>query len=189
MKHSRFAFSCHLLRVWVISLFALAIAHVAVAQEKTNTQMPGPEHKKLGFLVGTWKIERTMKKSPYQPVEERRMATQTGEWFDGNFWMLCRFKESRPTGPYAEVVIFGYDSEAKIYSCHVFTSTGQLIIFTGTVAGNTWTFLNDSKEGGKSYKLRWTIVEESPTTGSGKFELSEDGGPWTLLSESRRTKM
>jgi hypothetical protein len=64
MKHPRFAFFSRLLRAEVILLFALAIAHAAVAQDNTKTQVPGPEYKKLGFLVGTWKIEGTLKKSP-----------------------------------------------------------------------------------------------------------------------------
>lgn len=64
MKLSRFAFSYRLLRAGVIVLFTLVIAHPAVDQDNTKTQVPGPEHQKLGFLVGTWKIERTLKKSP-----------------------------------------------------------------------------------------------------------------------------
>lgn len=190
MKNSRSGVFRHLLCAGVISLVALAITQAAVAQDSTKTQMPGPEHQKLGFLVGTWKIDRTMKKNQYQPVEEKRMATQTGEWFEGNFWVLCRFKETLPTGPFTELVIVGYDTETKTYSWTSFTSTGHRILFTGTVAGNTWTFVSDSrKEGGKSFKLRGNIVEESPILTTSKWEFSEDGGPWTLFSEDRWTKM
>jgi hypothetical protein len=189
MKHSRDAFPYPLLRAGIVLLFALAIAQPAVAQDNTKTQMPGPEHQKLGFLVGTWKIERTYKKNPYQPVEEKRACTLTGEWLEGNFWVVGRYKEPLPTDPYSELLVYGYDSETKTYSCHVFTSTGNLATLTGPATGNTWTFLGDSKEGGKSHKARWTIVEESPTTGRDKIEVSEDGGPWVLISESKWTKM
>ena len=189
MKHSRDAFLYPLLRAGVISLFALAIACAAVAQDNTKTQVPGPEHEKLGFLVGTWKIDKTMKKNQYQPVEEKRACTLTGEWLEGNFWVVGRYKEPLPTDPYSEQLVYGYDSETETYSCHVFTSTGNLATLTGTVTGYTWTFLGDSKEGGKLHKARWIIVEESPTTARDKIEVSEDGGPWTLISESRWTKM
>jgi len=189
MKHSRFAFFYRLVCAGVISMFALVIAHPAVAQDSTKTQMPGPEHKKLGFLVGTWKIDKTMKKNQYQPVEEKRACTLTGEWLEGNFWVVGRYKELLPTDPYSELLVYGYDSETKTYSCHVFTSTGNLATLTGPATGNTWTFLGDSKEGGKSHKARWIIVEKSPTTATSKIEVSEDGGPWTLISEDRWTKM
>jgi len=53
MKYSRDDFPYPLLRAGIVLLFVLAIAHPAVAQDNSKTKMPGPEHKKLGFLVGT----------------------------------------------------------------------------------------------------------------------------------------
>lgn len=190
MKHSKLGFFRHLLCAAVTLLFTLVVAYPAIAQDNAKTPIPGPEHKRLGFLVGTWQIDRTMKKNQYQPAEEKRACAITGEWFDGNFWVLYRFKETLPTGLFTELVIVGYDTETKTYSWTSFTSTGHRILFTGTVAGNTWIFVSEAKkEGGKSFQLRGTIVEESPTLTTSKWEFSEDGGPWTLFSEERWTKM
>jgi hypothetical protein len=189
MKQLRFNARKHRLLAVVTGILVFAAVCPMIAQVAIKTQVPGPEYQRLGFLVGTWKIERTTKKTPYQPAEEKRAYTQTGEWFDGHFCVLCRLQQTRPTRPYGKVSIFGYDSEAETYFCCVFMSTGHRLCYTGTRAGNTWTFVSDSKEGGKSFKYRWTIVEESPTLTASKVEFSEDGGPWTLSSEAKWTKM
>lgn len=159
----------------------------AVARPDAVTQGPSPESEKLGFLVGTWKIERA-EKTAYQPTEEMQSHTQIGEWLEGRLFVLCLQQRTPSTGPYGKVSIFGYDPEAGTYFCDVYMG-GQRIYYTGSRAGNTWTFVSDSKEGGKAFKFRWTIVGESPTLITSKLEYSEDGGPWILASEARWTRM
>jgi hypothetical protein len=178
-----------LLFVAITAVIAVAADSPSTAQNAPKIQAPGPEYQKLGFLVGTWKIERTTKITPYQRAEEMRAYIQTGEWFDGHFCVLCRMQQTRPTRPYGKVSVFGYDSEAGTYFCCVFVSTGQRLSYAGTRAGNTWTFVYDSKERGMVFKYRWTIVEESPTLTTSKVEFSEDGGPWTLGSEGKWIKI
>jgi hypothetical protein len=189
MIHLRFNARKHRLLAVVTGILVFAAVFPTIAQDVLKMQAPGPEYQRLGFLVGTWKIERTTKKTPYQPAEEKRTYTQTGEWFDGHFCVLCRLQQTLPTRPYSKVSIFGYDSEAKTYFCCVFMSTGQRLSYTGTREGSTWTFVSDSKEGGKTFKFRWTIVEESPTLTTSKVEFSEDGGPWILASEAKWIKI
>jgi hypothetical protein len=189
MRQLRFNARKHRFLIAVTGIFIFAAVTPTIAQNAIKTQAPGPEYQRLGFLVGTWKIERTTQKNSYQPAEDKRTYTQIGEWFDGHFCVLCRLQQTRPTRPYGKVSVFGYDSEAKTYFCCVFMSTGQRLSYTGTRAGNTWSFVCDSREGGKMFKYRWTIVEESPTLTTSKVEFSEDGGPWTLGSEGRWTKI
>jgi hypothetical protein len=189
MKTGRCAFLRHPLCLGVMLLWVLGLARSAVAGLDAVIQGPSPESEKLGFLVGTWKIERTAHKTPYQPKEETRSYTQIGEWFEGHLRALCRLQQTQPIRPYGKVSIFGYDPETKTYFCDVYMSMGPRISYTGTRAGNTWTFVTDSKEGGKTFKFRWTIVEESPTLTTSKVEYSEDGGPWILASEAKWTKM
>jgi hypothetical protein len=189
MRHLRFNAGKQRLLVAVTGILVFAAVCPTIAQDAIKTQAPGPEYQRLGFLLGTWKIERATKKTSCQPSEEKRAYTQIGEWFDGHFCVLCRLQQTQPTHPYGKVSIFGYDSEAKTYFCCVFMSTGFRLCYTGTLTGNTWTFVGDSKEGGKSFKYRWTIVEESPTLTASKLEFSEDGGPWVLASEAKWTKM
>jgi hypothetical protein len=189
MTRSRFNIVIMLLFTAITVMIAVAADSPSTAQNAPKTQTPGPEFQRLGFLIGTWNIERTTQKNSYQAVEEKRAYTQTGEWFDGHFCVLCRLQQTRPTRPYGKVSVFGYDSEAKTYFCCVFMSTGQRLSYTGTRVGNTWSFVCDSREGGKMFKYRWTIVEESPTLTTSKVEFSEDGGPWTLGSEGKWIKI
>jgi hypothetical protein len=188
MTHSRFNIAIMLLFAAITAVIAVAADSPSTAQNAPKTQTPGPEFQRLGFLIGTWKIERTTKKTPYQPTEEKRSHIQIGEWLEGHLFVLCLLQRTPSTGPYGKVSIFGYDPEAASYFCDVYMG-GQRIYYSGSRAGNTWTFVSDSKEGGKTFRFRWTIVEESPTLTTSKVEFSEDGGPWTLGSEGKWTKI
>jgi hypothetical protein len=166
-------------------LWALAFGRSEAARPDAVTRGPSPESEKIGFLVGTWRIERAAYKTAYQPTEERQSYAQIGEWFEGHLFVLCRLQRTLPEGPPGKVSIFGYDTAAGAYFCDVYMGMGQRIYYVGTRAGNTWTFVSESKEGGKAFKYRWTIVGESPTLITSKVEYSEDGGPWILASEAR----
>jgi hypothetical protein len=186
MKTGRRAFFRHPICLGVMLLWASGLVRSAVTRPDAVTQGPSPESEKLGFLVGTWKIERAAHKTAYQPTEERQSQPQIGEWLYGRLFVLCRIPL---TGPYGKVSIFGYDPEAGTYFCDVYMGMGQRIYYTGTQEGNTWTFVGDSKEREKTFKFRWTIVGESPTLIASKLEYSEDGGPWILASEAKWTRM
>jgi hypothetical protein len=189
MKTGRWALIRHLLCLGVMLLWVLGLARSAVARPEAVTQGSSPESEKLGFLVGTWKIERTAHKTPYQPTEATQLVTQIGEWLEGHLFVLCLLRRTPSSGPYAKVSVFGYDPEAGAYSCDVYMGMGQRLYYTGSREGNTWAFVGDSKEGGKTFKFRWTIVGESPALITSKVEYSEDGGPWILASEARWTRM
>jgi len=179
----------HPICLGLMLVWAWGLACPAVAGLDAVTQGPSPESEKLGFLVGTWKIERAIHKTAYQPTEGRQSVTQSGEWLEGHLLVLCLLGQTPSSGPYGKVSIFGYDSEAGTYFCDVYFGTGQRTHFMGSQEGNTWTFVSDSKEGGKTFRLRWTIVGKTPTLISSKLEYSEDGGPWILASEARWTRI
>jgi hypothetical protein len=189
MKTGRWASFRHLLCSGAMLLWVLGLARPAVAGPDAETQGSSPESEKLGFLVGTWKIERAIHKTAYQRTEGRQSVTQSGEWLEGRLFVLCLLRQTPSTGPYGKVSIFGYDPEAGTYFCAVYMGMGQRLYYTGSREGNTWTFVGDSKEGGKTFRFRWTIVGESPTLITSKVEYSEDGGPWILASEARWTRM
>jgi hypothetical protein len=186
MKTVRHAFLRHSLCLGVMLLWTLGLVRSAVALPDAVTQGTSQESENLGFLVGTWKIERAVHKTAYQPTEGKQSVSQIGEWFFGRLFVLCRIP---PTGPYGKVSIFGYDPEAGTYFCDVYMGMGQRLYYAGSREGNTWTFVGDSKERGKTFKFRWTIVGESPSLITSKLEYSEDGGPWILASDAKWTRM
>jgi hypothetical protein len=189
MKTERCAFFRHPVCLGAMVLWILGLVSSAFAWPDAVAQGPSPESEKLSFLVGTWKIERAAHKTAYQPAEERQSTIQTGEWLYGRRYVLCLLGQTASTGPYLKVSIFGYDPEAGTYFCDVYMGMGQRTYYTGTRAGNTWTFVSDSKDGGKTFKFRWTIVGESPSLITSKLEYSEDGGPWILASEAKWTRI
>jgi hypothetical protein len=58
----------------------------------------------------------------------------------------------------------------------------------GTVQGNTWTFNDESKMGGKMVKGRYIIREASPTSYTFAWESMGDDGSWKTIMEGKSTK-
>jgi hypothetical protein len=189
MKTGRCARFRHPFYLGVMLIWVLGFARSTVARPDAAIQGTSQESEKLGFLVGTWKIERAVHKTAYQLTEVRQSPIQTGEWLQGHLLVLCLLRQTPSTGPYGKVSIFGYDPEAGTYFCDVYMGMGQRLYYAGSREGNTWTFVGDSKERGKTFKFRWTIVGESPTLITSKLEYSEDGGPWILASDAKWTRM
>ena len=82
----------------------------------------------------------------------------------------------------------GYDPDRKVYTYEAFNSMGQDEISTGTVDGDTWTWLSDEHMGGMTMKGRFTMKVLSPTSYNMKFELSPDGKNWMTAMEGKATK-
>jgi hypothetical protein len=59
----------------------------------------------------------------------------------------------------------------------------------GTVEGDTWTWLGDSKMGTQMMKGRFTVVILSPTSYTYKFEVSKDGATWNAVMDGKATKV
>jgi hypothetical protein len=70
---------------------------------------PGPEVRRLGSWVGTWKTDT---------------ETVTWEWFKGGFSLIGHVENSGPEGKSSELRIVTYDPDAKTYSQYRITSTG-----------------------------------------------------------------
>ena len=61
-------------------------AQVVWAQGPSAQPQPGPEHGRLGYLIGTWKIEGEQKASPSDPGG-KITGTTACEWYDGRFYV------------------------------------------------------------------------------------------------------
>ena len=58
----------------------------------------------------------------------------------------------------------------------------------GTVDNDVWTYTNEGKMNGKSYKGRYTMTNMKPDSYDFKFEMSEDGSTWNTVMEGKNTK-
>jgi hypothetical protein len=162
---------------------------VADAQEQQPPQ-PGPEHKRLSFFVGKWRGEGEIKPGPMGPGG-KMTSTDTCEWFEGNYSVVCRYEGSGPSGPSKGIGIIGYNPEEKVYTYYGVdnTSMNMASVPKGTVKGDTWTYTDQGTMGGKKYKTRVTIKEVSRTQQSFKMEMQGPDGKWVPVVESRSTKV
>lgn len=140
---------------------------------------PSQQHKKLGFWIGTWKIEGEGMETPLWPAG-KYYATMKAEWFQGGFHVILRTQWSGAMGDYSELGILGYDSGFDKYYQYAIDEFGSGLAFYGTVKENVWTYMADTKVEEKQVKFRHTVVDESPGVITWKSELSIDGGPWIL---------
>ncbi|HUK47723.1 MAG TPA: DUF1579 family protein [Terriglobales bacterium] len=150
---------------------------------------PAPELKKLDFLTGDWAAEGTMTAGPPgTPATKWNMNTHA-EWMEGNFFLVEHDDADMGTmGKSTELAVLGYDSEKKVYTYTAFSSMGEAESSTGTIDGDTWTWLSNEHFGGMPMKGRYTMKVLSPTSYAMKFELSQDGTNWTTAMEGKATK-
>lgn len=165
------------------------------AAQGPAAQAPGPEAQRLASLVGSWQDENTAPPSKFGPGGKEK-GTSNCEWFTGNFQVVCRAEATSEQGrTVASMMTIGWHPGLKTYLVQGIDSSGMTVQMTGTVSGNTWTFTTPegpppmAVPGVKSGKFRLTIVEVSPTEQQAKGEVSNDGGPWTVMMEGKSTKV
>jgi hypothetical protein len=173
-----------------LALFAvLSAAGVESATAQAGQPKPGPEHKRLGFFVGTWTTEGELKPGPMGPGG-KFTGVDTCEWFEGGFSVICRSEGRMPSGPSKSLGILGYSAEEKAYTYYGVDNTAMTMVSVprGTLKGNTWTYTDEGAMGGESFKTRVTIKELSPTSQSFLMEMQGPDGKWMPVMESRGTK-
>jgi hypothetical protein len=174
-----------------VSIGLVLLSGVVLAQTAGQGQAPQPtaEHKKLGYFVGKWTSEGDLKPNPWMPGG-KYTSTDTCEWFEGGFALLCRSEGKGPMGPTKSVYILGYSTEEKAYTYYGIDNSPMTMasVPKGTVQGDTWTFNDEAKMGGKMVKSRYSIKEASPTSYSFKWESVGDDGSWKTVMEGKSTK-
>jgi hypothetical protein len=165
-------------------VFCVAVAARAQAPEKP---VPSPEQKKLGFFVGTWNQEGTIKPSPMGPGG-KISGSETCEWFTGGFHVVCRSSGSGPMGSFKGMAFLTYSPDERAYFFQGIDSMGTTDSGRGTLNGKTWTFLSDEKMGDKVIHSRYSMTETTPSTYAAKWEMSEDGQNWTTAMEMKAAK-
>ena len=170
-----------------ITLFALLATASLYAQMEMPA--PAPELKKLDFLTGNWTAEGTMTPGPPgTPAAKWAMTTQA-DWLEGSYFLVEHSDgDLGPMGKMKELAVMGYDRDRKVYTYNAFNSVGQSESATGTLDGDTWTWLSDEHMNGSTFKGRYTMKVLSPTSYTMKFELSQDGTNWVTGMEGKATK-
>jgi hypothetical protein len=177
-------------RLFVTVMLPVILAGLAgSARAQMEMPKPGPELRKLDYFAGNWKMDVELKPGPMGPGG-KMTGTDAMEWMAGGFFLVNHSKfEGAGMGAGSSTAFFGYDTDKKLYTYDEFTSTGEAVHSTGSVEGDTWTWLSDSKMGSQVVKGRFTAKVLSPTSYSFKFEYSQDGAKWSTVMDGNATKV
>jgi hypothetical protein len=159
------------------------------AQEQQPSK-PGPEHARLGYFVGKWNVEGDVKPSPMGPGGKTK-STDTCEWFEGHFSVICRSEGTTPAGPSKGLGILAYNTEEKVYTYYGVDNSNMAMatVPKGTLRGDTWTYTDEATYGGTKVKSRVTIKELSPTSYTFRLEMQGPDGKWMPMVETKNTKV
>ena len=174
----------------VMCVAIVVVSLAAAPAQPPKTPQPGPEHKRLGYFVGTWTHTGEMKPGPMGPGGKMSW-TETCEWFEGSFAVVCRSEGKGPTGPMKGIGILSYSPEEKVYTYVGTDNSGMTMtsVPKGTVQSDTWTYHDESTMGGQKIKTRVTIKQVSPTVQTFTMEIQGVDGKWMPMMESQGTKM
>jgi len=170
--------------IGVLVVFVLILGVSARAQAPTQ----GPEVKRLGYFIGTWKEVGTAHLGAMQGPEGKVTSTTKYEWLPGEFFVVGHSDTMMSTGANKEMSVMGWDDAKKVYTYHSFDSDGETDEATGTFDSDTWSWTTDNM-GGAPIKVRLMIKEVSKTEYTFKMEISQDGSTWITGIESTATKV
>jgi hypothetical protein len=159
-----------------------------MAQAPAGPPKPGPEHQKMAYFAGKWDIDGDMKPSSFGPGG-KFTASQSCDWFEGNFALVCHSDGVMQAGPVKGLSIMGWDPAAKTYTYFSTNNWGQSTFSRGTVEGDTWTWNNETGINGKSMVVRFTLRQVSPDVATYKFEMGAPGGPLKLMMDGTQTRV
>ena len=172
-------------RLAAVITLSLLLGPVARAQNP-KAPKPGPEHERLGYFVGKWKGEGTIGENPFMP-SGKFTSTDTCEWFEGKFAVVCRSQGKGPMGPTRGLGIMSYSAGEKVYTYYG-VENGPMTMTTvprGTVEGDTWTYTDESKMGDQTVKSRYVIRQIDKNSYTFKWETQGPDGQWKTLVEGK----
>jgi hypothetical protein len=150
-----------------------------------QTPKPAPELKKVEYFAGTWKSEGDMKPGPMGSGGKMTMI-ERNQWMDGGFFLTMHSEFTTATmGSGSGMAYMGYDTGRKVYTYDEFNSTGESQHSTGTVDGDTWTWIGEQHMGGNTRKTRLIMKTLSPISYIFKFEMSADGSNWSTMMDGK----
>jgi len=157
--------------------FVLACASSAIAGGQSQTTPkpgPPPEVEKLAVMVGRFTVEDELKAGVMGPNSPATKYTGTEDcrWVAGGFAVICTAVLDTGATKYTETSFIYYDPTAKSYQYHAVDSSGEIENKSGTVSGDTWTWLGESTIAGKPYHTRYIMKFVSKDS----FEYTDEAG-------------
>jgi hypothetical protein len=161
---------------------------VAPPQVTQGPGRPGPEGRRLAFLVGAWEEKVTY---PREAPEEKNEGG-SGRWFARP--MLGRFLQFNyegigPQGPYRAFGVLAYDHEAQNYRLLWFDDSGGIGDYRGNFADeNTLVLEHRGEVEGRDFRERITYTRVSLTEIRTKIEQAWDAGEYRVYLDAQATR-
>jgi len=175
--------------------FVLACASsVIVARAQSQAAAlpkPGPEVKKLEVMVGRFTNEGEVKAGAMGPNSPAMKVSGTDEcrWTAGGFGLACTETVDIGGTKETETYVIFYDPLSKKYEEHGVRNTGEIENQTGTVSGDTWTWLGEGSVAGKVFHTRYTMKIVSKDSYEYTDEWGEGEKPMELGMSGKCTRV
>ena len=169
-------------------LIPLLLCVAALGGRQSLSPQPSPEHKRLQFFVGDWKVEGDIKQSAFGPAG-KMTATQHCEWFDGQFHVTCRGEGTELGVKSKDLVIFGYDAAQGVYTRYNIGSSGEGALATAKLDGKIWRWQGGEKDTTKGMQVRFPATEVSPDSYTFQVDVSIDGKPFVTVLQGKATRI
>lgn len=174
-------------RTALTAAWCVAFALAAGAQGPPMPK-PGPEHEAMGVFAGTWSFTGEAKEGPMGPAGPIAF-TESCDWFEGRFALVCRTEGTGPMGSTKSLSIMSYDVEKKAYTYYAVETGMPPFMAMGQREGKAWNWKTASTMGGQTMETRVTVTETSATSYTFEMKASMDGGAtWTPIMEGKSTK-
>ncbi|MGA6986789.1 MAG: DUF1579 family protein [Terriglobales bacterium] len=152
-----------------------------------QTLFPTPEHQKMDYFAGDWKLQGTMKLSPTVPGGDFT-STEHSEWVSGNFFLQTHSSMHSVMGDVRGVRVMEYNADDKVYTYNAYNSLGEHQMAIGHILDNIWTWTSEAKMNGVLAKGRYTITVVSPVVYTFKYETLTQAGAWATVMEGKATR-
>jgi hypothetical protein len=152
-----------------------------------QTLFPSPQHQKMDYFAGDWKMQGTMKLSPTVPGGDFT-STEHSEWVSGNFFLQTKSSMHSVMGDTRGVRVMEYNADDKLYTYNAYNSLGEHQMATGRVLDNIWTWTSEAKLNGVIAKGRYTITVVSPVVYTFKYETLTNTGAWATVMEGKASR-
>ena len=171
----------------ILGFLTLLLGILLPAPAQIERAKPARELRKLDYFLGTWAAEGEIKPGPLGPGG-KFTGTNHVQWMEGGFFLVTHSEFHGAIGKGTETAYMGYDENEKIYTYDSFNSLGEADHAKGTLEGDTWTWLSQTKIGPQTFQGRLVIKVLSATAYNFKFETSTDGISWTTMLEGKDRK-